>query len=158
MTSSYQDIMAMMAKSRESAVERIKKNKHILFDAFDANGINSAEVTFDGSGDSGSVEDITLEAIAEHIDTEKVLSKIVEGVQVYEGTQYSPEGMKELFSDKPATVNDLIESICYDALKAKHEGWENNGGAYGELRFNSEDRTIFLEFNERSIECHEHEF
>ena len=152
-----EEIMAMMAQSRDNASKRIEKNKHSLFDALDAKGINSVNVTFDGSGDSGGVEEINLDS-KEGVDTNKVLTTIVDEVEIYEGTQYSQEGITELFSDKPATVNDLIESICYDALKAHHDGWENNDGAYGEINFYCDSRAIVLVYNERQITSHEHEF
>jgi hypothetical protein len=152
-----ESIMAMMAQGRNNASKRIEKNKHSLFDALDAKGVSSVNVTFDGSGDSGGVEEINLEA-SKGVDKNKVLTTVVDGVQVYEGTQFSPEGITEIFSDKPATVNDIIESICYDALKVHHEGWENNDGAYGELNFYCDNREITMVFHERQITSHEYEF
>jgi hypothetical protein len=150
-------IIAMMAEARSEAAKRIQSNKHILFDAFDVNGVTGAEVRFEGSGDSGGVESIELHNV-ENEDGNKILLKNIEGAKVLEGTQFSPEGIKEIYVKDPVTINDLIESIVYDALKVEHEGWENNDGAYGEFHFHSEDRVILMEYNERSIEHHEHEF
>jgi hypothetical protein len=155
MASSMDEILSMMVKARGEAAKRIQSNKHILFDAFDANGVTGAEVRFDGSGDSGGIEGIDL---VTDKDANAILTKVVEGGKILEYTQFGPDGTKEVYNNNPATVNDLIESICYDALKAEHEGWENNDGAYGDIHFDSETRSVTMNFYERSTEYHEHEF
>jgi hypothetical protein len=151
------DIREMISKGRENAAKRIQINKHILFDVFDSNGVDGATVTFDGSGDSGSIHDIDLYR-EDGDDINGILLKNVSGAKVLISTGFDSQGFVENFSEATLTVHDLIESICYDALKAKHEGWENNEGAYGEFNFSSDNRTIGMEFNERMTEQHSHEF
>jgi len=152
---SYNRIVEMMAKSRDSAAKRIQSNKHILFDAFDANSVTGADARFDGSGDSGGVDEIDL---ATDQDANAILTKVVEGAKVLECTRFGTEGWEDVLTTDPITIKDLIESIVYDALKAEHEGWENNEGAYGDIQFDSETRKIIMNFYERSTEHHEHEF
>ena len=42
-----------------------------------------------------------------------------------------------------------VEQTAYDFLRETHRGWENNEGAYGDLHFDVNDRTITLDYNER---------
>lgn len=153
-----EDYRAMIEKAHQMALDRILHNKHILFDLFDAHKIIGAEVSFDGSGDNGSIQDVNLDT-PKGVKQEVVENIMVEGVKIYQSRSFSKdEGWQENVSDKPVTLRELIESISYDALMSKHEGWENNGGAYGTLYFDSKTRTINLEHNARSIECFEYEF
>lgn len=146
-----------MVKNRDNAAKRVRLNKHILFDVLDANGVDSVEVTFDGSDDSGSITEINCFCRAEPTPDE-ITEKIVAGVKVLVSIGFSSSGFTEIFSETPITVRALIESICYDALRTKHEGWENNDGAYGDFAFECEDRIISMNFYQRSVEVHEHEF
>lgn len=157
---SINDIREMMVKGRDNAAKRVQFNKHILFDVLDANGVDSVEVTFDGSDDSGSINDINFYDSSSRAEPtpDEIMEKIVAGVKVLVSTGFSSSGFTKIFSETSITVRALIESICYDALRAKHEGWENNDGAYGEFAFECEDRIISMNFYERSVESHEHEF
>lgn len=160
---SFDEIKNFFEHGKKSAKERIEKNKHILFDFFDSKGILSVQADFEGSGDSGGIETISILNTTtcspfHKKDTNAILEIIVHGVKTYEGTRFSQEGSSELISSSPVTVENLIHSICYDALKAEHEGWENNDGAYGHFLFESSNRIIFMEYYERSTELHEHNF
>jgi hypothetical protein len=154
------DVREMMIKGRENAAKRIQLNKHILFDVLDAHGVDSVEVTFDGSGDSGSITDISFfdDSVDVSPTPDEIMAKIVEGAKVLVSTGFSSSGFTENFSETPITVRELIESITYDGLKAKHEGWENNDGAYGEFNFDCDSRNVTMEYYERSTEYDTHEF
>jgi hypothetical protein len=161
--SNYNEITTAIAKSRDAARKRIASNKQVLFDVFDAKGVASATVTFDGSGDSGGITEVDLyrilkgksEAVA---DYETILDEYVANVKIYAGMSFGPDGCCDMFDEGPVNVRGLIEAISYDALKAEHEGWENNDGAYGTVEFYSEDRSVSLQFYQRSTEFFECEF
>ena len=167
---SIDEITNFFQQGKENAKKRIEKNKHILFDFFDSKGILSVQASFEGSGDSGGVETVNIlnttdcspfhkkDANVSSKDLKNILETILNGVETYEGTQFSKEGAYELISSSQVTVESLIHSICYDALKSEHEGWENNDGAYGDVQFESSNRSIFMNYYERSTELHEHEF
>lgn len=155
------EIRAMIEKSHQIAIERINYNKHILFDFFDAHKILGAEVTFDGSGDSGGIDSVILNAPknVKQKTLDELQNTLIEGCKIYKGRSFSQsQGWVEMVGNDPVSLKDLIESISYDALMSKHEGWENNGGAYGTLYFDSKTRSVNLEHNARNIECFEYEF
>ena len=54
----------------------------------------------------------------------------------------------ELGTDE-TTLQDAIETLCYDYLEQEHGGWMDNDGAFGEFEFDVAARTIHLEFNGR---------
>jgi len=47
------------------------------------------------------------------------------------------------------SLQDAIESLCYDYLEVTHGGWENNDGAFGEFHLDVAERTVDLEFHGR---------
>ena len=124
-------------------------NKAALFDALAAAGITSVLVHFDGSGDSGQIEDIDATAgdrSAEIPNSNIEIAHACWGDANIERTTLC--------------VRDAIETLAYDFLEQTHGGWENNEGAYGEFTFDVESRTITLEYNERVMtsECSQHAF
>ena len=113
-------------------------NKAALFDALAATGITSILVHFDGSGDSGQIEDIDAAAGDQPRD---LPSGEIEIAHVHLG---DPDIERTKLS-----VREAIESLAYDFLGQTHGGWEDNEGAYGEFTFDVAQRTITLEYNER---------
>jgi hypothetical protein len=122
-------------------------NKEILFDILGSKKIKSFVVSFNGDGDSGQIEQIDLK--------DKILGHIVEGSKVPQGYTSTGEVYK-----KDASVEEIIEHLCYKVLEYFHEGWEDGDGSYGEFLFDIKKRTVKLSLNERYIETnlHEHEF
>lgn len=113
--------------------------KDILFDLL-ADEVESFTVSFDGSGDSGQIEDISLD--------EKILKKKVDGVKVANGTMYSVNGPETMW-DNAETIRDVVEGVCYQVLTDACSGWEINDGSYGEFNFDVKNRKVSLDFNER---------
>ena len=114
------------------------ENKAALFDALAQAGITSVEVTFDGYGDSGQIEDITAKA------GDKDVALPAVSLEIAHAEWGSADIVRVTHSMK-----DAIEQIAYDFLRETHEGWENNEGAYGDFHFDVNDRTITLNYNER---------
>lgn len=114
------------------------ENKAALFDALAEAGITSVEVTFDGYGDSGQIEDVTAKAG----DQVAVLPAI--SIELAHADWGNPDVTR---CTHP--LNDAIEQLAYDFLRETHAGWENNEGAFGDFHFDVAERTIALNYNER---------
>jgi hypothetical protein len=113
-------------------------NKGAVFDVLADANITSVLVEFDGEGDSGQINSITatrdkqsVELPATNIKTLAVLWGIAEPVT------------------RESTLQDAIETLCYDYLERKHGGWENNDGGFGEFHLDVATRTVDLEFHGR---------
>lgn len=125
--------------------------KDILFDLLAKEKVKKFAVTFDGSGDSGQIEDVDLE--------DNILQKEVEGVRIPNGWQYSTEGKTRIYDDAK-TIHDIVDGICYDVLEQVSSGWEINSGSYGTFTFDVKKRKVSLDFNERieDVRTTEYEF
>ena len=122
--------------------DRIKDNKDLIFDLCEQKGVDKFSVTFDGSGDSGQIDEVSLDS--------KILSLDVVA-QVEDGTQWVNGASKPLWRDAK-DLRDLIESVCYDVLENTNGGWEINDGSFGEFLFDVKKRKVKLDFNERIME------
>jgi len=113
-------------------------NKTALFDALEAAGITSVLVTFDGSGDSGQIEEIG--AVSGDQPRDFPAGAVVIG-RAYWGADEADR--------MECSVYQAVETLAYAFLEETHGGWENNEGAYGEFTFSVADRSIILDYNER---------
>lgn len=140
---SWQSIAEQMAKERVELLKRTNKNKDILFDILKKNKVEHILVCFDGSGDSGDIQSIELTPES----TQPLLEETALGFI-----------WPECAIDVEVSIKDAIETICYDFLRAKHQGWENNEGAYGTFEFHVNENKIHLDFNERTVSEYSDEF
>lgn len=118
-------------------------NKDALFPILAAAGITSILVRFDGSGDSGQIEEIDV------VSGDKPVSLPTSNVTI----QRAEWGVSEA-EPIECSINDAVETLVYAFLEETHGGWENNEGAYGEFTFNVAARTITLDYNERYEDTH----
>ena len=125
-------------------------NKKVLFEALKETGIKTVEVSFDGSGDEGQIEDITATGTNdETVPLPNLPINIESAQQDYESPLRS-------MSD----VRIVIENMSYDHLNEISYGWEDGDGAYGRFIFDVAEAAIGLDFNIRytSSEKHTYEF
>ena len=118
-----QDSYEAYLKAQAEANER---SKAAVMDVLAAAGITAVQVAFDGSGDSGQIEEVNAfigEAPAELPETP--------------------------VTDENLPLKKAIEDLCYGYLTQLHDGWENNDGAFGEFTFDVQGRSIRFEFNGR---------
>ena len=113
-------------------------NKKTLFDALEAAGITSVLVYFDGSGDSGQVEEIDARSGDAPRD-------FPAGTVVISRAFWGESEVRQ----EECSVRDAVEALVYAFLAETHGGWENNEGAYGDFTFTVADRSIILDYNER---------
>ena len=127
--------------------------QNILSDAIARLGIEKIEVVFDGCGDSGQIE--STEAFDKNgtvLDV-KLDSIAVGKVQFTTGYRYNGDGTTTPVTQvRDATMEDIIEEICYNLLEKKHGGWEINEGSFGTFTIDLRNKKIHLEYNERVTE------
>ena len=148
-TIDFVSVFARQAEQTEREAELRPANKDRLFDALTSAGITHVTVTFDGEGDSGQIESIG--AWNGDIAIDFPQAQIAYAALTWDNPAVE---MRQL------SLEDAVEQLAYDFLADVHDGWENNGGAYGEFCFDASARSIYLEFNERftSSELYTHDF
>jgi hypothetical protein len=143
------DFLEHYYRHREAVAKATLLNKPIVFDALQVAGLTLVEVEFDGAGDSGQIEGIY--AYAGDARAELPESSLT----LHQAAQNNGDPRTTTVS-----LHDAIEILCYDYLSQTHGGWENNDGAYGTFRFDVQERSIHLDFNERFTDSthHSHDF
>lgn len=131
-------ILRGFAEWEAEAEKLMPRNKATLFGKLAAARITHVTVTFDGGGDSGQIEDICA-------FRGEILVDLPEGEMELTQLHY---GSAEPTVQSLAT-SEVIESLCYDLLRQKHAGWENNEGGWGEFTFNVVENSIELDMNVR---------
>lgn len=124
-------------------------NKGVVFDALVAAGITRLTIDFDGEGDSGQLN--TIAAYAG--DTQAALPAT-------SVTLHRAPWNSTVLTTHTETLEEAIKTLCCDYLEEKHDGWENNDGAFGAFEFDVENRAVSLEFNARFVDttAYEHTF
>ena len=115
------------------------RNKDLIFAALADAGIDKVTIEYDGSGDSGQIDDVLAWRAHETVPFPSDLK-----LQL---AQSNP--------DHPLAETGLaeaIESLAWDYLEERHAGWEINDGGFGTFVFDVGGRTITLEHNERFTE------
>lgn len=124
-------------------------NKAVLLKILGDAGIVRVDVAFDGAGDSGQIEEITLTG-SDDCEAEPPVGEIEIQSVAYDGSGVTSEAMP---------VAGALEHICYDLLAQHHAGWENNEGGYGSFTFDVAGDLITYTHNERYelVETFKHE-
>ena len=115
-----------------------KVNKAAIFEALAAQNITEVLVEFDGEGDSGQIEMLTVVRDGEPVAMPETT------VTLRQASWGSSEP-----DISECTLREGIETLCYDFLEDEHGGWEINDGAFGEFRMDVKNRTVELEFHGR---------
>lgn len=135
----FDTYQAQMERAAALRKQTLPLNKTALFDALAAAGIKQVVVQFDGSGDSGQIEGLTARAAADSpVD-------LPEAEIAFHDVDW--EAMAIVSNQQP--MSEVIEEITYDLLGAEHGGWEIDDGAFGDVMFDVDERSITLDFNER---------
>ena len=126
------------ARYAEARRELGKSNKTAIFDSLTALEITEVFVEFDGEGDQGQIEMLTVVRNGEPVPMPEATVRL----------QHASFGSVEPVVAE-CSLRDGIETLCYDFLEDEHGGWENNDGAFGEFHLDIEKRTVDLEFHGR---------
>lgn len=139
-------------------------------------GFVSAVVHYDGSGDSGQVEEISVfregepesyDAIVGSYDWEKIAAvrserdAILRAIPMTIVSHYSTFDREtgKFIEKQTPQERDLragLGELAYDWLSETHGGWEINEGSYGDLVVHVEEMMVTLEHNERIMEVNTH--
>lgn len=135
--------------ARRLEAEILPRNKAILFDALSAAGISIVVIEFEGSGDSGQMEQPCARTADETVVA--VPDILIELERVNWSNGIDRESL---------SLTSAVETMAWTLLGDTHGGWENGDGGYGEFTFDVTERSIKLEYHERYTETnyHEHEF
>lgn len=137
-------------------------NRALLLRALFENEIKSIVAHFDGQNDSGSIN--TIEAVSVDDETEitddTLCSVYLRGVtpagetltNSWDNGTYS----RRNFEQKPLSLFELIENVCYETLEVAHGGWEINAGSFGKIYIDvplggkelSGQSAILIDYNE----------
>ena len=139
---------AKCAAVRALQAEILPTNKAALFQALSYAGIRNVVVSFDGYGDSGQIESITATDAAGAEVAIPLTDITVKNVDFDACT----------IIEATTTAGDFIETMAYYFLEQTHDGWENGEGAFGEFTFDVGEQSITLEYSERYVETHYHEY
>ena len=137
----------LQTRSDASTDDIRTRNKDVIFAALAEAGIQRVTIDYDGSGDSGQIENIEAWDSNDQSMPFPLEAKI----------QLVPDSPDHPFAEQ--NLEAAVETLAWDYLDI-HCGWENNDGAFGTFEFSVPDRTITLEHNERYTDYNttSHEF
>jgi hypothetical protein len=138
-----QSILESIEQHRKTLSETTKANKAVIFEALSAAGIDLVNVTFDGEGDSGQIENI----VARKGEAQIPLS---DQTVIVQSASWDGKGV----TTQEQSLREAVERLCYDFLEQEYGGWENNDGAFGEFILDVVGKTVELEFNGRYSDVH----
>ena len=112
------------------SVFQSKEQKDLFMTLLKVLGGHKVEVAFDGSGDSGSIDYVTL------LDQENKEIDLTNATFDWYEKSSGFEAGKWLVQYKPypaMPVKDILQNICENALEDSGHDWYNNDGGYGTL-------------------------
>jgi hypothetical protein len=104
-------------------------------------------VSFDGSGDSGSIEDVAFEPAIDHQALAALTVEHVATARVLDDGTW-----KTITAAQQSTLNDAIEALTYDYLEETDINWYDNDGGFGTLVIDVPQGTVALDINCRYTE------
>lgn len=145
-----EDIFARFRAHDALAAELHPANKASVFAVLRDADIVKVVVQFDGYGDSGQIEEIT---VTDADGAERTLPDVAVTLRQVDFGEEQPRILSQ-------PLQEAIETMTYGLLSSSHCGWENNEGAFGDFVFDVTAGTILLDYNERfeSSENHQHQF
>jgi hypothetical protein len=112
--------------------DQIEFNKLAILNAMREAGIDSAEVNYEGSGDSGGVTEIEHFASGQPYDMESPI--MVRVKRTYTNWDSAAESPVIQQVEEQQEIDQALENFLWDCLSIHgHGGWENNDGGRGTL-------------------------
>lgn len=122
--------------------ESFSHNRELFFVALQARGVTSVEILYEGSGDSGGIEDRTI--LPEGIDLSAEIILLV------------PDWHQEALVTKNMPLIEALEETAMQLVAREHDGWENNEGGGGTITFDVEAREILVAHHDYYIQRDEY--
>ena len=114
----------------------------ILMPHLRARGVEQVTVLFEGSGDSGSIDDVLFKGGPSDLPAERI-------AWTRQETVWQDGAWIEVETDAPLTFREVIESACLDWLNETGVDWYNNDGGFGELEIDVQAETVSLDVSTR---------
>lgn len=145
------DIDKIMRDRTSKIDDRVKNNRPMLLIELRRLKVKEVSAEYDGSGDSGQLEEPTLAPEPEPGVVVPPVSVLVDG------GWSSKQG--EIAETRTKAIIEAVQDLFYDLLEMEHPGWEINEGSYGSLVWAMDDDKVRLVHNERieSVETSEDE-
>ena len=115
---------------------QIQKSADLVSEGLNDSGAKMISVTYDGGGDEGYVEDVTVEA-DDSQEGKKIISKII-SANTFSHTQSLTGTWTSSLADQ--TVSDAITELFSIILDHFHSGYEINDGGGGTFEWNLQTR------------------
>jgi hypothetical protein len=131
-------------------------SQHIktIFEQLRAAGASSITISFDGSGDSGSIESVDIY----NADNQRMQIDLTVIYPKEKSSWVDDKWITET-EEKEIPIADALEAYCYDELEKTEIDWYNNDGGFGQMTINLDDKVeIELEVNTRYTEYHSETF
>ena len=131
------------ADARHTALDEttvLGRNKRILLAALGQGGATTATVTYAGSGDSGSVEDVTVET-----STGAEFDVAVPVTVFAEQSVYQDGGWLATVVEQQVPIEQALSDCAESALERLHGGWEDGDGASGSVIFDCRSDNVRIE-------------
>jgi hypothetical protein len=116
------------------------RTKAIVFAALAEAGIYRVTIDYDGGGDSGQIESIE----AWDANDQRIPFPAVTKIKLAPDYPQDPGAEQNLEA--------AVETLAWHYLEQRHDGWEDNDGAFGVFVFDVPACLITLEHNERYTE------
>lgn len=142
------DFLQQMKVMRMDTLSLVKHNFPLINAVLSKAGVAFVDITYDGSGDSGSIESVeyknSKEEALDESEIRNLTVKIKRGHSSWQGGQFSTN-----VTEKEASMHDAIDQLAYDLLEIRHPGWEINEGSFGQFKWRVRLEQISHEHNER---------
>lgn len=112
-------------------------------------GIAGAEVSFDGSGDSGQIEHVRA-WYGQRRSADGVLHVVQVSHAVAENVFLPGGGFERRLVERQVSLHDFLESIGGEWSGACAADWSNNDGGWGAVEFDAVRGTVTAEVNVRT--------
>lgn len=128
---------ALPAVEESETLKRIRINKRTILDAMANAGIKSVVMTYEGNGDEGQFNDISIEGgndLASNVTVELVVDTSV----------FDLENRQWHHSNKVVSKDfvDALEVFVEDLIEQYHSGYESGDGGGGSVTMSSESDTV----------------
>lgn len=119
-------------------------------------GVDSVQVQYQGSGDSGEVYEVSILPVDKNVSTTKVKIQEAKASFIKEKDGGS-SWVSEIYEDT-VSLYEAINGILYSYLEMSHPGWEINEGSQGEMTIEVEGESISLVHTEFYTESNQYEY
>lgn len=137
-----------MSEQRFSLKDALDSNRTILLEALSLLGIQKVFVTYEGGGDSGDVEQVSVEpaSLEHHLHEHRLAVWCL---------RYSTALQHDFLArdiEKPIPLIDALKQFALDWLEVAYPGWEINDGARGVVVIHVTEQSCRLEHHQFYVE------